>query len=81
MTTLVQTASCACSCDVLTGISHPEAQLTASREHLARLLYWCVRLQCVAMLPPVCSETRITTDACVPPRAKELDVHYTMPES
>jgi len=45
-----QTASGGCSCDVLAGCGPPAVQLTASREHLARLLYWYA-----PMLPPAIS--------------------------
>ena len=45
MTDFAQTASGGCSCDVPASCSQPAVQLTASREHLARLLYWCAPMQ------------------------------------
>ena len=50
---LAQTASDGgCSCDVRASCGKPAVPLTASREHLARLLYWCGSLRQTANLMP-----------------------------
>jgi len=67
-----QTASGgACSCEVLASCAQPAVQLTASREHLARLLYWCAAMQPPAICMLVSASTwdrRPQCRHCIPSR-------------